>query len=122
MRKRRTQFDLIRSGLATGILVAALFFQMLPLFLLMVVMAYALGVTGGAMLFIVPVLLFAMVFAACGLAAKRASIRPGRAPAWPPPMRRQARKRPVRRAAVALLKTRAERYQELRDIMKGVWR
>ena len=54
MRERRTQFELIRSGLATGILVAALFFQMLPFFLLMVVMAYAMGVTGGAMLVIVP--------------------------------------------------------------------
>ena len=46
MRERRTQFELIRSGLATGILVAALLFQMLPFFLLMVVMAYAMGVTG----------------------------------------------------------------------------
>ena len=116
---RRTPFDLIRSGLATAILVAALFFQMLPLFLLMVVMAYALGVTGGAMLFLVPVTLFAMIFAACWLAAKRTRRR---YPAWPPPMRRQARRRPVRPAAVALLKTRAERYQELRDVMRGVWR
>ena len=119
MRKRRTPFDLIRSGLAAAILVAALFFQMLPFFLLMVVLAYAMGVTGGAMLFIVPVLLFAMIFAACGLAAKRTRRR---YPAWPPPRKRRARSRPVRPAAVALLKTRAERYQELRDIMKGVWR
>ena len=79
MRERRTQFELIRSGLATGILVAALFFQMLPFFLLMVVMAYAMGVTGGAMLVIVPVLLFAMIFAACGLVSKRKQ----RVPDWP---------------------------------------
>jgi hypothetical protein len=72
---------LIRSGLAAGILVAALFFQMLPFFLLMVVMAYAMGVTGGAMLVIIPVLLFAMIFAACGLVSKRKQ----RVPDWPPP-------------------------------------
>ena len=81
MRERRTQCQLIRSGLATGILVAALFFQMLPFFLLMVVMAYAMGVTGGAMLVIVPVLLFAMIFAACGLVSKLKQ----RVPYWPPP-------------------------------------
>ena len=121
MRKWRTQYEMIKSGLAAAILVVALLFQMLPFFLLMVVMAYAMGVTGGAMLVIVPVLLFAMMFAACGLAAKRPSLRPGRAPAWPPPKRRQGRKRSVRPGAVALLKTRAERYQELRDVMRGAW-
>ncbi len=119
MRKRPTYFELVRSGLATGILVAALFFQMLPMFLLLMVMAYALGVTGGGMLFIVPVALLAMMVAACWLASKRTRRR---YPAWPPPRKRQIRRRPVRPAAVALLKTRAERYQELRDVMKGVWR
>ena len=102
MRERRTQFELIRSGLATGILVAALFFQMLPFFLLMVVMAYAMGVTGGAMLVIVPVLLFAMIFAACGLVSKRKQ----RVPDWPPPRIRRTDDRPVR-GPVPLLKTKA---------------
>ncbi len=119
MRIRRTPFEMVRSGLAIGILVAGLFFQMLPFFLLLVVIAYALGVTGGAMLFIVPVALLAMMVAACWLAAKRTRRR---YPAWPPPRKRQIRRRPLRPAAVALLKTRAERYQELRDVMRGVWR
>ena len=119
MRKRRTQFELVRSGLATGILVVALLFQMLPLFILLVVMAHAFGVSGGGMLVIVPVLLLAMMFAACWLAAKRTRRR---YPAWPPPRKWRTRNRRVRRGAMALLKTRAEHYQELRDVMRGVWR
>ena len=117
MRERRTQFELIRSGLATGILVAALFFQILPFFLLMVVMAYAMGVTGGAMLVIVPVLLFAMIFAACGLVSKRKE----RVPDWPPPRIRRTDDRPVR-GPVPLLKTKAERYQDLKEVLVRVWR
>ncbi len=92
---------------------------MLPFFLLLVVMAHALGISGGGMLVIVPVFLLAMIFAACWLASKRTRRH---YPAWPPPRKRRARKRPVRPGAVALLKTRAERYQELRDVMRGVWR
>ncbi len=105
--------------MATGILVAALFFQMLPFFILLVVMAYAMGVTGPGMLVIVPVFLLAMMFAACWLASKRTRRH---YPAWPPPRKRRTGNRRVRQAAVALLKTRAERYQELRDVMRGVWR
>ena len=118
MRKRRTQYELIRSGLATGILVVALFFQMLPFFLLLVVMAYALGVSGREMLVIVPTALFAMMFAACWLVSKRTHRR---YPAWPPPRKRRTVNRPVR-GPVVLMKTRAERYQDLKEVLGRVWR
>ena len=116
---RRTQFELVRSSLGTGVLVVALCFQMLPFFLLLVVGAHAMGVTGGGMLAVVPTLLFAMVFAACWLASKRT-----RVPAPRPIMARRPLGRPVRRGrgSVVLLKTKAERYQDLRDVLGHAWR
>ena len=68
---RYQQTGLIRSCLATGVLIVALCFQLLPIFLLLVVVAHALGVSSGSMLAIIPVLFFVMVFAACWLASKR---------------------------------------------------
>ncbi len=118
---RRTQFERVRSGLGTSVLVVALFFQMLPFFLLLVVFAHTLGVTGGGMLVIIPVLLFSMVFAACWLASIRTRVRHGRFPARPPAMARRTGTRP-RRHAESLLKTRAEHYQELKDILVRAWR
>ena len=117
---RRAQLSLVISGLRTGILDAALFFQMLPLFLLLVVMAHALGVSGREMLVIVPAALFAMAFVACWLASKRPSIRHGRVPAWPPPRLRRTDDRPVR-GPVPLMKTKAERYQDLKDVLVRNW-
>ena len=73
--------------------------------------------TGGAMLVIVPVLLFAMIFAACGLVSKRKQ----RVPDWPPPRIRRTDDRPVR-GPVPLLKTKAERYQDLKEVLVRVWR
>ena len=126
---RRTQFERVRSGLGTGVLVVALFFQMLPFFLILVVMAHALGVSGGGMLAIVPALLFGMVFAACWLASKRPRVRPskrpsihqGRVPARPPAKGRRTPDSP-RRHTESLIKTRAERYQDLRDALVRAWR
>ncbi len=115
---RHIQFGLVINGLKAGILVVALGFQMLPFFLLLVVMAHALGVTGGRLLVIVPVFFLVMVFAACWLASKHT--RP--VPAWTPPNRvRRAVTRPVRGHA-QLLKTRAERYRDLKDILVRAWR
>jgi hypothetical protein len=117
---RQTPFDLAKSVLKVGILLAALGFQMLPFFLLLVVFAFAMGVTGGGMLGIIPVLFFAMVFAASWLASKRSRLvhaGPTRLPspwAWRP-KRRQ-------REPVILLKTRAERYWDLKDILSNNWR
>ena len=121
---RHTYFSSIRSGLGTGVLVLALFFQMLPFFLLLIVIAYTMGVTGGGMLVIVPAPLLAMVFAACWLASKRSSLRHGRFPAPRPVMARRTPNRRVRRGRgpVVLLKTRAERYQDLKDILGRAWR
>ncbi len=111
---RQTYFSSIKSGLGTGVLVVALFFQMLPFFLLLVVFAHFMGVTGGGMLAVIPVLLLGMVFAACWLASKRTRGIPARPPAR---IRRIPKRRVWRRRDVAvLLKTRAERYQDLRDI------
>jgi hypothetical protein len=119
MRRAQTHFELIRNSLWIGTLVVALMFQMLPLFLLVMVMAFTMGVTGPGLLIVVPAALFAMLLAACWIASKRITRR---APAWRPAQERQAPKKPFRRGAVALLKTRAERYQELRDILGGDWR
>lgn len=121
---RRTHFERVRSGLGTGVLVVALFFQMLPFFLILVVIAHALGVTGGGMLAVVPVLLFGMVFAACWLASKRPSIRHGRRPVRQPAMVRRTSDSPVYRGrhTESLLKTRAEHYQDLKDILVRAWR
>ena len=115
---RRTSFDLVKSGLGIGILVVALCFQMLPFFLLVVVMAHALGVSGGGMLVIVPVLFLVMVLAACWRASQRTRL----VAAWKPPRERRTLTRPGRGHAQLLMKTRAERYQDLKDIMKGDWR
>lgn len=117
----RAQFEMIKSGLGTGVLVVALFFQMLPLFILVMVVAHTVGVTGGGMLVILPVLLFAMVFAACWLASKRRPKHPWRVPARRPSRAGRTAKRRARGPAV-LLKTRAERYQDLKDILSGAWR
>ena len=112
------QFELVKRGLGIGILVVALCFQMLPFFLLLVVMAHALGVSGGIMLVIVPVLFIVMVLAACWRASKRTRW----VAAWTPPSRvRRSTIKPVW-APVSLLKTRAERYQDLKDILGRVWR
>ncbi len=107
--------------MGTGVLVVALFFQMLPFFLLLVVIAHALGVTGAGMLAVVPVLLFSMVFAACWLASKRTRARYGRFPAGPPSRARRTGPRP-RWYAESLIKTRAERYQDLKDALVRAWR
>ena len=115
---RHISFGLLRSVLGTVILVVALCFQMLPFMFLMVVIAYALGVSGKEALVIIPVFFFAMVFASCWLASKRTP----RAPAWrPPPRSRRTRNRPVRDYEV-LMKTRAERYQDLKNILVQRWR
>ena len=116
---RHIPFGLLRSGLGTVILVVALCFQMLPFMFLLVVMAHALGVSGRELLVSIPVFFFAMVFASCWLASKRTL----RAPAWRPPSRRVRRtaNKPVRDVEV-LLKTRAERYQDLKNILGERWR
>ncbi len=114
---RRAQFELLKSGLATGILVVALCFQMLPIYMLLVVAAFALGVTGAGLFVFVPVLFLAMVVGACMVASKRIRLEPLRTPSRP---RRQS-KRPIRDVDV-LIKTRTERYQDLKDILKGGWR
>lgn len=114
---RHTPFGLLRSGLGTSILVVALCFQMLPFLLLLVVMTHALGVTGGELLIIIPVFFFVMVFAACWLASKRTR----RGPARPPPRVRRTARKPVANQDM-LLKTRAERYQDLKDILSNTWR
>ena len=111
---RNTQFSLVISSFKTGIVIVGLCFQMLPFFLLLVVIAHTLGVTGGGMLVIIPVLLFAMVFAACWLASKHTR----RFPNWPPAKLRRTATRPVKNDDV-LMKTRAERYQDLKEIMMG---
>lgn len=116
---------MLKSGLGTGVLVAALLFQMLPFFLLVVVIAHALGVTGGVMLGIVPALFFATVMAACRLAALRTRQRAIRAAFVPP----RPAPRPVpesvkwRKPKVAvLIKTRAERYRDLKEALGEAWR
>ena len=116
---RRIQFGLLISYLGTGVLVAALFLQMLPFFFLLTVFAYAFGVSSGGLLAMIPVFFFVLVFAACWLTSKR----PQRLPAWQPSSKQQTPKRhqPQRRRAVALMKTRAERYQDLRDILGRLW-
>ncbi len=114
---RQIQLGWVRSGLGGFILVVALCFQMLPFFLLVVVMAYALGISGGTFLAVIPVFFFGMVFAACWLASKRTP----KGPARPSPSLRRTKNRFARGPAV-LLKTRAERYQDLRDILGKVWR
>ncbi len=111
------QLELLRSRLGTGVVVVALCFQMLPFFFLMVVAAYALGVTGGGMLIITPVFFLAMIVAACWLASKRSR----RAFERPPPRPRKTARRPVP-GDVVLIKTRAERYQDLKEIIGGVGR
>ncbi len=111
---RLTQFSLVISSFKTGIVVVGLCFQMLPFLLLLVVIAYSLGVSGKEALVIFPVFFLVMVFAACCLASKRTR----RVPTRPPPKLRRTAKRPVRDVEV-LLKTRAERYQDLKEIMMG---
>ena len=106
--------ELLKSWIGTGILVVALCFQMLPFYMLMVVIVFALGVTGAGMLVVAPVLFLALIFAACMLASKRIRLAPLR----PPPRPRRGTKRPVRDVDI-LIKTRAERYQNLKDILKG---
>ena len=114
---RYQQTGLIRSCLATGVLIVALCFQLLPIFLLLVVVAHALGESSGSMLAIIPVLFFVMVFAACWLASKRTRHGPAPAPA------RAARTTPKpRRDNVVLMKTRAERYQDLKNVLGQAWR
>ena len=116
---RLTPFELLRSYLGTVILVLALCFQMLPFMFLLVVMAHTLGVSGREWLVFIPVFFFVMVFASCWLASKRTP----RAPAWPPPtpkVRRTATK-PLRDHEV-LMKTRAERYRDLKNILGERWR
>ena len=124
---RYAQLGLLRSGLGTGILVVALFFQMLPFMLLLVVISHALGVSGGVMLIIIPVCFFAMVFASCWLAAKRAQQFPNRGFSnrefpRPPPRSRPTSTKPPRNSDVVLMKTRAERYQDLRNALGNLWR
>ena len=123
---RQTSFDLVKSGLKTGVLVVALGFQMLPFLLLVVVIAHTLGISGASMLAGVPVLFFALVFFACWLASRRPRL--GSAPlpprlssashvwAWRP------KSGPDRSAPALLMKTRAERYQDLKDILGRTWR
>ncbi len=73
---------------------------------------------GGIMLVIVPVLFIVMVLAACWRASKRT--RWGSA--WTPPRRVwRSTIKPVRRD-VQLMKTRAERYQDLKNTLGRVWR
>ena len=121
----RTQFEMVRSGLGTGVLVVALFFQMLPIFFLLMVMAHTLGVTGRGWLAVTPVLLLGMMFAACWLAAKRSPARlpknPHRARYWRPSWKRRSAQKRLR-DPVVLMKTRAEHYQELKDILGRAWR
>ncbi len=114
---RQIHLGWVRSGLGGFILVVALCFQMLPFFLLVIVMAHALGISGGRLLAVIPVFFFGMVFAACWLASKRTP----RGLARPLPRLRRTKNRFVRGPAV-LLKTRAERYQDLKDILGQVWR
>jgi len=114
-------FSLIFTGLKTAVLAVALGFQMLPFFLLVVVAAHALDVTGREALAFVPMIFFAVVFAACWLTARRP--HPG------PPAPRQQSWRPEswpghkwRQGPELLIKTRAERYQDLKDILGRTWR
>ncbi|NQU61818.1 MAG: hypothetical protein HQ512_11860 [Rhodospirillales bacterium] len=112
---------MVRSGLKTAILVVALSFQMLPFFMLLVVVAHTLGVTGGGLLVMAPICFFVMVGAACWLASKRASISPRPSPAWIQPRERRGPNRSRQDTAV-LMKSRAEHYQDLREILGRAWR
>ncbi len=114
---RSMSFENIRRYLGAGVLVVALGFQMLPFFLLLVIAAFALGVSSGIMLAAIPVLFFTMVFASCWLAWKRSRHGPAR-----PPSRAQKSAIRPRRGPVVLMKTRAERYQDLKDALGQAWR
>jgi len=111
------QFELAKSGLATGILVVALGFQMLPFFFLILVMAYGLGVSGAELLVSIPVVFLILVVAASWLASKRTR----RVFKRPPRRHPQTTTRPVP-GDVVLIKTRDERYQDLKDILGQAWR
>ena len=119
---RQTPFDIAITVLKAGILLAALGFQMLPFFMLLVVFTFALGVTGGVMLGIIPVLFFAMVFCAGWLASKRSRLV--YAGPFPQPSPSPWSWRPKSRSGQApvLLKSRAERYRDLKDILSNNWR
>lgn len=108
---------MLRSSLGTGILAVALCFQMLPFFFLMVVIEFALGVTGAGMLVTIPILFLALTIAVCGLASKRTRYAPVISPSPP----RRGRNKPFNDPDV-LIKTRAERYQDLKDILGRTWR
>lgn len=118
----RLHFGMIKSSLRAGLLIVALCFQMLPFFMLLVVVAYNLGVTGGGALMAIPLLFFILVAVSCGLASKRTSISPGQAPDWTPPEPRRRAKRFRRDPVVVLMKSRAERYRDLQDILGQAWR
>ncbi len=111
------QFELVKSGLATGILVVALCFQMLPFFFLILVVAYGLGVPGPGLLLAVPALFLALVVGGSWLV----SIRPRQAPAMQVSKVPKAANRP-RQEPDVLMKTRDERYQDLKDILVGIRR
>jgi len=111
------QFELAKSGLATGILVVALCFQMLPLFFLILVVAYGLGVSSAELLVIIPVAFLVMVVSASWLASKRTR----RAFERPPRRHPQTTTKPVP-GDIVLIKTRAERYQDLKDILSSARR
>ncbi|MDA1089811.1 MAG: hypothetical protein O3A85_05805 [Proteobacteria bacterium] len=123
---RRISFELVKSGLKMGVLIVALGFQMLPFVLLVVVIAHTLGISGASMLAGVPVLFFAVVFVACWLASRRPRL--GSAPlsarlsAAPHARAWQPKSRPGRAAPALLIKTRDERYQDLKDILGRTWR
>ncbi|MFQ5763984.1 MAG: hypothetical protein ACE5GT_03570 [Rhodospirillales bacterium] len=111
---RHSQFGLVISSLKTGILVVALCLQMLPFLFFIVVVTHSLGVSSGGLLVVFPVFFFVVVFAVCWLASKQTR----RLPTWPPPKSRRTANRPVQNQDV-LIKTRAERYQDLKEALMG---
>ncbi|NQV84654.1 MAG: hypothetical protein HQ494_12645 [Rhodospirillales bacterium] len=114
---RQLPFGFVRRCLGTGILIVALGFQMLPFFLLLVVAVHTLGVSSGRLLVFIPGLFLVMAVAFCWLASKRTQ----HAPARPPSKARRTENKPAR-GQVVLIKTRDERYQDLRDALSQAWR
>lgn len=108
------EFRLVFSGFKTGILAVAVSLQLLPFFFFLVVVAHALGASGAGLLVAFPLFILAMIFGVCWLTSKHGRHRY----AWPPSELRRTTLMPVRNRDV-LIKTRDERYEDLKDVFMG---